>query len=329
MSMLKEEVLRLLRGQEGPVSGEQMSAALGVSRAAVWKAVAALRADGYGVEASTRLGYRLVSAPDRLDGAGVLAALGEHPWRGRVVVLESVDSTNNYLKKLAAEGAPEGTVVIADRQTAGRGRRGRTFESPSGVGVYWSVLLRPRAKPEELLHLTALVGTAACSAVESVCGVRPGIKWTNDLVLGRHKICGILTELSLEAESREVDYVVSGIGINCNQTAFPEELRGMAASLRMETGRPVDRCALAAALVREICRMNETMFSQKEAWLRRFAGDCVTVGQDVRVVRGDVCYPAHADGIGPDGELLVTRPDGTREAINSGEVSIRGMYGYL
>jgi BirA family biotin operon repressor/biotin-[acetyl-CoA-carboxylase] ligase len=327
--MLKDEVLRLLRGKDGPVSGEQMSAALGVSRAAVWKAVAALRRDGYDVGASTRLGYSLLSEPDRLDQAGVLRALGSHPWRELVRVLPEVDSTNNLVKKLAAEGAPEGTVVIADRQTAGRGRRGRTFSSPSGVGIYLSVLLRPKAKPEELLHVTALVGTAMCSAVESVCGVRPGVKWTNDLVMGKHKLCGILTELSLEAETREVDYVVPGIGVNCNQESFPEELKDIAASLRMQTGRPVDRCALAAAMVRELYRMNETMFTEKEAWLAQFARDCVTLGQDVRVVRGDHVYPAHADGIGPDGELLVTRADGTREAISSGEVSIRGMYGYL
>lgn len=325
--MTKDEVLRLLRARKEPLSGQEMSRQLGVSRAAVWKAIEQLRAEGWQISAGTNRGYLLEA--EALTQQGVLRALGGHPWSGRVTVLASVDSTNTRLRQLAAEGAPEGTVVIADHQTAGRGRRGRVFLSPPGVGIYLSVLLRPAVPPDRILHLTALVGSAACDAVEAVCGVRPGIKWTNDLVIGKKKMSGILTELSVEAETREVAYVVSGIGVNCGEGSFPDELRDTATSLWLETGRPVDRCALAAELIRQFAAMNEGLFTQKQERLRRFARDCVTVGQDVKLVRGDETRLAHADGIGPDGELLVTYPDGSREAVSSGEVSVRGMYGYL
>ena len=327
--MTKDEVLSFLKESGKPVSGQEMSRMLGISRAAVWKAIEQLRRDGYEISAGTNRGYQLAHSPDRLTREGVLAALGEHPWKNYVQVFDSIDSTNTYARQLAAGGAPEGTVVVADHQTAGRGRRGRSFLSPSGVGVYLTVLLRPQVRPEQILHLTAMVGVAACNAVERVSGLRPGIKWTNDLVYGKKKMSGILTELSVEAETRETSYVVSGIGLNCGEDEFPEELRDMATSIKMETGKPVDRCELAAELIRELERMNRGLFTEKEIWLRQFARDCVTVGQDVKIVRGDEVRFAHVDGIGPDAELLVTYPDGAKDTVSSGEVSVRGMYGYL
>lgn len=325
----KESVLQLLRAADAPLSGQQLSRSLGVSRAAVWKAIEQLRREGCEIEAATNRGYRLLSAPERLDAAEIERQMEACAWRGRLVVLDSVDSTNNYARRLAAEGAPEGTAVIADMQTAGRGRRGRSFFSPSGEGLYLSVILRPNARPEQILHLTAMTAVAASRAVAAVCGERPMIKWTNDLVFGRKKLAGILTELSLVAETREVEYVVIGIGVNCAQSAFPEELREIATSIRMECGTPVDRCALAAALLREFSRMEDALMTQRDAWLREFAENCVTIGRDVRILRAGTERAAHADGIGPEAELLVTYPDGTKDAVTSGEVSVRGMYGYL
>ena len=326
---MKEKVLELLRTAQGELSGEQISRALGVSRAAVWKAIEQLRQDGFEIAASTRRGYRLTFAPDTLSAARIAARLEGHPWSAQLHVMVSVDSTNNYLKALAAQGAPDGTSAIADRQTAGRGRRGRSFFSPEGQGLYLSVLLRPQARPDQLMHLTAMSAVAASRAVASVCGRRPGIKWTNDLVFGTRKLAGILTELSVVAETMETDYVVVGIGVNCAQSAFPEELREIATSIRMECGTPVDRCALAAALLREFSRMEDALMTQRDAWLREFAENCVTIGRDVRILRAGTERAAHADGIGPEAELLVTYPDGTKDAVTSGEVSVRGMYGYL
>ncbi len=329
--MTKEAVLALLRGADGFVSGQRISDELGLSRTAVWKAVQALRADGYAVESVTNRGYRLAAAPDRLDRDEICRLLAGHPWAERVVLLDEVDSTNNYAKQLAAGGAPAGTIVIAERQTGGRGRLGRSFASPPGLGLYLSAIFRPEAPPSSLLHLTAVVAEAAVEAIQEAADIRPGIKWTNDLVLERRKLVGILTELSLSAESGLVDYVVTGIGTNCNHTAedFPPDVRPMAVSLRQATGRRVDRNAYAAALIRRLAAADETLLPEKAAWMARYAADCVTIGRDVRIVRGGETRQAHADGVDGNAALLVTYEDGSKEAVSSGEVSVRGLYGYV
>ena len=272
-----------------------------------------------------------MSAPDRLDAGEIRRLLGDHPWAPLVQVFETVDSTNTVAKGLAAAGAPEGTVVVADQQTGGRGRLGRKFASPPGVGVFLTVVLRPNVPPMELLHLTAVSAVATADAIEEATALRPGIKWTNDLVIGKRKCVGILTEMSLQAESGLVDYAVVGIGTNCNHTQedFPEEVRPVAVSLREETGRTVDRNAYAAALIRALYRANAELLSGKVNWMERYRRDCITIGKDVKIVRGDAVQLAHADGVDDDGALLVTYADGTTGAVNSGEVSVRGMYGYL
>lgn len=328
--MTKESVLNLLRESKDFVSGERMSRTLNLSRTAVWKAVRALREEGYIIESITNRGYRLSAAPDKLSQSEICRLLGDHPWAERVQVLEETDSTNTAAKTLAAHGAPEGTVVIAERQTSGKGRLGRSFASPPGVGLYLSVVLRPVVPPASLLHLTAVVAEATVEAIAETAGMRPGIKWTNDLVLQRRKLVGILTELSLQAESGLVEYAVVGIGTNCNHSPddFPPEVRPVAVSIREATGRAVDRNAYAAALIRQLFDAAATLFSDKAGWLERYAADCVTIGQDVKVIRRDCARPAHADGIDGDGALLVTYEDGSKEAVSSGEVSVRGMYGY-
>ena len=325
--MLKEEVLSMLLNAQEPVSGEGICKTLGVTRAAVWKTIDQLRQEGYGIDAAPKRGYTLASVPDRLDTALVRAHLSGHPWQTLVTAVPSVDSTNNACKRLAAEGAPDGTAILTGCQTAGRGRRGRTFVSPPG-GLYFSVILRPHAKPEALMHLTAMAAVAAARAVFAVSGVYPDIKWTNDLVLGGKKLCGILTELSVSLETQEPEYVVIGIGVNCNQKRFPEEL-SMATSLRMEQGSPVDVNAVAAALLLELSRMRQEFLTRKDAWVRAFAETCLTVGKDVQILRAGETKQARAVGIGKDAELLVEYPDGTTESISSGEVSVRGLYGYV
>ena len=323
--MTKEDVLALLERADAPVSGEQMCRALGISRAAVWKAIEALRADGYDIEAATRRGYRLCTRP--LTKSALEAQLAGERWLSNLIVLPEVDSTNNYLKTLAANGAPDGTAVLSLRQTAGRGRRGRSFLSEPG-GLYLSVLLRPQEPAQALLHLTALAGLCVCRAVEQTTGMQAGIKWPNDPVLNGKKLCGILTELSMSLETQEPEYVVIGIGVNCNQASFPPEL-DMATSLRIETGGPVDVNAVAAALLRELHRMRGTFLTEKEAWVRAFSKKCLTVGRDIQILRGGTVQAARATGIGPDAELLVEYPDGTAGAVASGEVSVRGLYGYI
>ena len=323
--MTKEDVLALLERADAPVSGEQMCRALGVSRAAVWKAIEALRADGYEIEAATRRGYQLQTYP--LSKKALEEKLSGEAWRTNLIVLPEVDSTNTYLKALASNGAPDGTAVLSIRQTAGRGRRGRSFLSEPG-GLYLSFLLRPHEPASALLHLTALAGLCVCNAVERVTGMQAGIKWPNDPVLNGKKLCGILTELSVSLETQEAEYVVIGIGVNCNQHAFPPEL-DMVTSLRIEMGAPVDVNAIAAALLQELHRMRETFLGRKAEWVRAFSEKCLTVGREIQILRSDAAESAKAIGIGPDAELLVEYPDGRTGAVASGEVSVRGLYGYV
>ena len=260
----------------------------------------------------------------------VLKALpGDHPWQKHIHWYESLDSTNALTKKMAADGAPHGTVVIADHQTAGRGRLGRSFDSPKSSGIYMSVLLRPARRPDKLMHLTCAAAVAICDAVECASGFRPGIKWINDLVAGNKKLAGILTELGFDSQTGMADYAIIGIGINCTQSTadFPPELREIACSLQSATGVPVDRAKLAAAMIRELEKMSREL-DEKEAILDRYRGDCVTLGKKVKVLRGEICREGTAIDMDADGGLIVRFDDGAEEAVNSGEVSVRGLYGY-
>lgn len=261
----------------------------------------------------------------------ILSQLSDnYPWQDKLRYFPEIDSTNTRLKAMAAQGAPEGTVLIADCQTGGRGRLGRSFLSPPGQGIYMSMLLRPECAPDQLMHLTCAAAVAMCDAVEQAVGFRPGIKWTNDLVFERHKLAGILTEMSLSAAGR-VAYAVVGIGINCCQTAadFPPELQQTAGSLSMFAGQPVDRARVAAAMMDALYRMHKELFCGKQQMLRRYRSDCITLGQAISIVRGSDVSHAIARDIDDDGGLLVELPDGTLETVSSGEVSIRGMYGYV
>lgn len=252
---------------------------------------------------------------------------GNHPWQNQIYWYESLDSTNTLAKKMAADGAPHGTVIIADHQSAGRGRLGRSFNSPAGSGIYMSVILRPCCRPDQLMHLTCAAAVAMCNAVESSCGFRPGIKWINDLVAGSKKLAGILTELALNPQTGRVDYAIIGIGINCTQRTFPPELRSIACSLQTVTGNPIDRANLAAAMILELEKMGRTL-NEKESTLTRYRKDCVTLGAQVVVLRGELRRTGTAIDMDADGGLIVAFDDGTTETVNSGEVSVRGLYGY-
>lgn len=261
----------------------------------------------------------------------VIAKLtAEHPWAGLLEYHSRIDSTNTRAAQLAALGAPQGTVVLADFQTAGKGRLGRSFYSPAASGIYLSLLLRPCCHASELMHLTCAVAVAMCDALEEATGCRPGIKWTNDLVMGMKKVGGILTELSICADGT-VETAVVGIGINCCQgeTDFPEDIRSIATSLSAHTGKKVDRSAVAAAMIRHLHHMSEGLLSQKAAVMDRYQRDCITIGQQVSVLRGEEIFHGKAVGLDRDGGLLLQLPDGQTCCVSSGEVSIRGMYGYI
>ena len=241
---------------------------------------------------------------------------------------DTVDSTNTRAKTMAILGMPHGTVLMAGHQTAGRGRMGRSFQSPRDMGVYMSVILRPESGTKDLMHLTCATAVAMCDAVEAATGFRPGIKWTNDLVADKRKIAGILTEIvSMPKETA----IIVGIGINCCQAIndFAPELQSFAGSLAMTTGKEIDRAKLAAEMVMALQKMDATLVSGKAEMLERYRQDCITIGKDISLVRGDDVQYGHAFGVDDDGALLVGFPDGHTEPVNSGEVSIRDMYGYV
>lgn len=265
--------------------------------------------------------------PDALCREQIVKGLARLPWAQQLRVEQTVDSTNRLARRLAEEGCPSGTAVLADRQTAGRGRLGRSFYSPGGEGLYLSVVLRPKEPADKLMQLTALAAVAACDAVENVCGVRPQIKWTNDLVLGGKKLAGILTELSVAPEDRRVRYAIVGIGVNVHQTAFPDEISDTATSLKLHTDRDHSRNELAAALLRSFFRMDGLRDIGAE--MKRYAENCITVGRRVQLVRADTRTEALALAVQPDGSLLVRYDDGTEQSVFCGEVSVRGMYGYI
>ena len=260
----------------------------------------------------------------------ILALLPEsYPWRELFHYVPTIGSTNDQLKLWAAQDAPQGTVLVAGEQTKGKGRLGRSFHSPEGTGVYLSMLLRPDCGPEKLMHLTCAVACAMVEAIEKAAGFRPGIKWTNDLVYGHRKLGGILTELGMSA--RGLDYCILGIGINCLQTRedFPEDLQDMAASLSMVAGRPVEPARLAAEMMTALEKMNRMLLIGREALLLDYRRDCVTLGTEVSLVRGSEIRHGKAVDIDENGALIVEFTPGVPEVVNSGEVSIRGMYGYV
>lgn len=328
--MLRDAVLTILKERDGYVSGAEISRELDVTRMAVSNTVRALREEGYEIDAVTNRGYWLRACADRLTAGDV------HPFlpperRELVRCLDSVDSTNTYLKREAMNGASDGLCAIANEQTAGRGRSGRSFSSKPDCGVYFSILLRPDCAPLEAVTLTAHTAVAVCRALEDACGVQAGIKWTNDIVLGTHKVCGLLTEMSVEGESGALEYVVVGIGVNANNTRedFPPELRPIAGSVFSETGVHVDRARLAAALVRAMDEMYAAWQTDHRVYLEEYRARCLTTGREVRLLRGDRETRAYADAISDDFALLVSYDDGTCGEITSGDVSVRGLFGYI
>ncbi len=330
--MTDEKVLELLKeaGDEY-CSGTAISEQLKISRTAIWKAVTKLKEQGYQIESVPNRGYRLVGSPDRISQGELAGQLKGCTVGRNLICLDSVDSTNNYAKQLANEGAPGGTVVVADQQTGGRGRMGNAFDSPSGKGLYLTVLLRPEMEPAQTVNLTAWAAVAVCDALEQITGVRPGIKWTNDIIMQHRKVCGILTEMGLEAESGQLQYVIVGIGINVSQTEedFGPELAEKAVSLAQAGYPAVRRADLAAALIRALDRMVCAFPREKETWLARYRKDCVTVGHQVRLVQKGNEKIAFAREIDDQFALVVTEADGTESIVSAGDVSVRGLLGYV
>lgn len=324
MNSLTCAILRLLRESGSHLSGGVLSRELGVTRSAIWKNIAALRHNGYHIDAIPSKGYRLLSSPDLLDETALRARLPDDCLIGRRLVCSATTvSTNSDAFRLAENGAEEGTVALSDSQSGGKGRLGRRWESPAGVNLYCSVILRPTLMPYEASQLTFLSAVAVADAIEGVTGLAPAIKWPNDLLLGGRKVAGLLNEMS--AETDRVGFVILGIGVNVNMTEeqFPDGLRSPATSLKIASGMPVDRAAFAVRLFTELAAAYKQFQLEgfdpvREAWSRR----CNAFGRDVAVDLGGGALRGPFAGIDRDGALLLLRPDGVVERIVSGDVTI-------
>lgn len=322
--MDRDQIAAMLANSEGYLSGEAVSRALGVTRAAVWKEIAALRDAGWPITSSTRLGYRLEGEPPVLS-VGYLAALlgADSLFTGKLLIRDQVDSTNTQLKALAAQGAAEGTVLLAEEQTAGRGTHGRSFQSPRGDGLYLSVLLRPRVSLADLLTLTGWVAVAVRRAIEAAAGAPAQIKWLNDIWLNGRKLCGILTELSLLGESAEPDYVVVGIGVNVNQTADTfrsQGLDGIAVSLA-GGGFPVGRNRLAACLLDQLERMYRAFPEGRQEYLDDYRRHCVTLGRTVTFEEQGRTLTGTTRAVSDSFALIIDGGDGQSHTVMSGTVT--------
>ncbi|MBI5775283.1 MAG: biotin--[acetyl-CoA-carboxylase] ligase [Verrucomicrobia bacterium] len=318
------QILTALRSTPAGVSGAELAQRLGISRAAVWARIEELRRTGYDIEASPHLGYRLRAAPDALHADDLLARLGAVKVVGRDIrVFQETTSTNDVMEKLARDGVKEGVAVFAESQTKGRGRLGRKWLSAAGKGLWFSVLLRPKIRPQAATQLTVAAATALARAIHRQTAVQPEIKWPNDILIRGKKVVGILTELSAELDT--VKYIILGIGVDVNQTAadFPPDVRRLATSLRLETGQPLDRAELAAAILRELDQDYARICGgQFEALADEWEERCSTIGANVAIHVGSRIVQGRAESLDADGALLLRTQHGHLERIIGGDVTV-------
>ncbi len=326
---MKTELLHYLEARKGEyVSGESLAEMFGVSRAAVWKAVASLRNDGHIINAVTNRGYSFVRTRDALTAEGICANLKPSSRVAKVLCLAAIDSTNNYAKKLASSGAEHGTLVAADRQTAGRGRHGHTFESPAGTGLYMSLVLRPSVDAGRFQMITIADAVAVCLAVEELYPASRGqlaIKWVNDVFYRGRKITGILTEAVSSFESGEIESVVTGIGVNVSTQKFSDEVSRTAGAVFSEGEEPVfTRDELCARIADHIMDFADNLDSPRiiEAYRER----SLLTGQDITYMKNDGQCMGHVEGIDDTGGLVVLNESGELETLRSGEVFMVRQY---
>lgn len=335
----KTDILALLRNSEDYISGQQLCDRFGVTRTAVWKVINQLKVEGYQIESVSGKGYRLTEGPEDILSESEIASRLTTKWAGRKVYYYDVTgSTNNDAKRCGEEGDPHGTVVVADIQNAGKGRRGRGWQTLSGTALAFTILLRPEFAPDKASMITLVMALSVAEAVEEALeGAKDAvttIKWPNDIVLNKKKICGMLTEMTMTPEMGEIQYIVVGAGINVNNASpeeFSEEIRKTATSLRIETGRQVGRAGLLEIILLKFEENYATFLKTldlsglKEAYQGHLQG----VGSEVRVLDPAGEYTGISHGINDKGELIVEKENGEKVQVYAGEVSVRGLYGYV
>jgi BirA family biotin operon repressor/biotin-[acetyl-CoA-carboxylase] ligase len=310
IKLAKEEVLKYLRNTDSYVSGEELSEKLGISRSAIWKNINLLRESGYEIESATNRGYKLVSIPDALTEQEISNGLKTSVIGKTIYAYKTIDSTNIEAKRQAQAGAPHGSIFVTEQQESGKGRLGRTWSSPAGMGIAVTILLRPSVSPLHITNITLLTGLAICNAIRTFTGCDAKIKWPNDIIIGSKKVCGILTEMAAEID--RIEYVVVGSGINVNNTSFPEELSEKATSLFLETNHKINRIGLLQVVLQEFERLL-TQYGTRDdtSMLADYKKLCVNLNRKISITRNKKQICGTATDITPTGELLMLCDDGT------------------
>ena len=326
---MKEEILRLLRSADGYISGQELCNRFGVSRTAVWKAINQLKEAGYEIEAQQNKGYKLMAAPDLMTEAEIKSLMHTDWVAKEVLYFDTIDATNIKAQELAEKGYPSGTLVVADKQESGKGRRGRSWVSPSGTGIFMTLMIKPDINPNNASMLTLVAALAVAKAITSVTGEEALIKWPNDIVINGKKVCGILTEMN--AQFDYINHIVVGIGINVHNESFPEEISQMASSLMIEAGgKRFHRAQIIAETMSYFEQYYDTFLKTQDlsALVREYDELLVNRNKSVRVLDPKEPFDGKAMGITPKGELIVDTWE-SRKLVSSGEVSVRGIYGYV
>ncbi len=328
---MKEKIIRVLKESKEYISGQKLCEDFGVSRTAIWKVMKQLKEEGYVIEAISNKGYRILEAPDTIKKPDIEEFLDTTVMGKEYFYQETIDSTNTKAKQLAEEGLAHGLVVSADMQNGGRGRRGKVWSSPKGTSISMSVLLKPTIHPSKASMLTLVAGLSMAEACQELIGEdkKVEIKWPNDLVIESKKICGILTEMSSELDY--IHYVVIGIGVNVNIENFPEELGEIATSLKIITGKQIKRAEVIAGCLKHFEKNYEIFLKTEdlEGLIEDYNKKLVNIGKTVKVLNPGDEYTGKALGINAQGELLVEKESGEVVQVYAGEVSVRGLYGYV
>lgn len=326
---MKKEILRILKDNNEYVSGQDLCNKLGVSRTAIWKVMNQLKEEGYVLEAISKKGYKLLDKPDILSKEEIESQMDTEVFGRRVTYFDEIDSTNIYAKKLGEEGDSHGTLVVADKQIQGKGRRGKNWESPKGSGIWMTLILKPNLNPMAASMITIVAGLSVSNAINKLYGIQSFIKWPNDIVINGKKICGILTEMSTEFDY--INHLVIGIGINANMKEFPEDIKAIATSISKEYGKTILRSELIAAIMKEFEFYYKIFMktSNLETLMKDYNERLVSKGKEVVIMEAGHKYEAIALGINKDGELRIKTNDGVEKNVFAGEVSVRGIYGYI
>ncbi len=327
---MKGKILKLLKERRNEfVSGQKISEELGVSRAAIWKYINIIKEEGYEIEAISRKGYRIISSPDILTFEEIKDHLSTQYIGKNIIHYDSIGSTNSKAKELAESGEEHGTVIIGEQQTMGRGRLGRNWISPKYKGIWMSIILRPNIVTENI-SLVTLIGAAAVQKAIMEMGIKTSIKWPNDIVLNNRKVCGILTEMSGEID--HVNYLVMGIGINANleHGDIPSDLKNVATSLKIESGKYINRKHLIANVLNNFEKLYKDFVDYGNATetIEICRKNSLLIGKEVQLTNRGKVTKAKVIDISDSGELVIENQQGNLEYIVSGEISVRGIYGY-